>query len=163
TADWLKSSRGAFFFPACFLARAASDWWSEYVFLRSLGIPTVSHRPDPSASLCGFQTAPLPGFPPLPGLRRNRHHRGGRSGEGRAGDRSERSGLSVDGEGQDAAGAGGVEIGADGIDGERSSANGKGRVRQRSQHAASGIDAVAGNGAVPRIGDVEVAADGGER
>lgn len=43
---WLKSSPGAFsFFFGCFLAREASAWWSEYVFLRSFGMSTVSHTP----------------------------------------------------------------------------------------------------------------------
>ena len=49
-AAWLRSWGGVFFFFGCFLAREASDWRSEYVFLRSLGMPTVSHRSDPGAT-----------------------------------------------------------------------------------------------------------------
>jgi hypothetical protein len=53
---WLESPRGAcFFLVGCFLAREASDWWSEYVFLRSFGMRTVSHRPDTIAILVDFR------------------------------------------------------------------------------------------------------------
>ncbi len=42
-------------FFACFLAREACDWRSEYVSLRSLGMTTVSHRVIQDASPVDFK------------------------------------------------------------------------------------------------------------